>query len=87
VGVVTQESHFFHESVRGQSPLRPTWATDAELRAACRTGRAIDDLIAGLPDGYDTSRREARIPVRAAAKQQRLALARIVLRDARIVCI
>src|SRR5882757_2452499 len=53
VGVVTQESHFFHESVRDNLRYAQPGATDAELRAACRTA-AIDDLIAGLPDGYDT---------------------------------
>jgi ATP-binding cassette subfamily B protein len=83
IGVVTQESHFFHESVRENLRYAKPSATDAELRAACRTA-AIDDLVAGLPDGYDTIVGEGGYRF-SGGEQQRLALARIILRNPRIV--
>src|SRR2546421_172771 len=53
VGVVSQETYLFHASVRENLRFARPDATDEEIDEAVRTAR-ISDLIAALPDGYDT---------------------------------
>jgi ATP-binding cassette subfamily B protein len=53
VGVVSQETYLFHASVRENLRFARPDATDQEIEDAARTAR-IHDLIASLPDGYDT---------------------------------
>ena len=61
IGVVAQDPHLFHESVADNLRYAKPDATQAELEAACRAAQ-IHDVIAALPDGYDTRRRRARLP-------------------------
>ena len=54
IGMVTQETYLFHDTVRANLLYAHPDATQAELETACRAAN-IHDFIAGLPDGYDLS--------------------------------
>jgi ATP-binding cassette subfamily B protein len=79
VGVVTQETYLMHASVRDNLRHARPGATDAEIEDDCRRAR-IHDLVVSLPDGYDTlvGSRGHRF---SGGEQQRLAIARTLLRD------
>ncbi len=79
VGVVTQETYLMHASVRDNLRHARPDATDAEIEDACRQAR-IHELISSLPEGYDTlvGSRGHRF---SGGEQQRLAIARTLLRD------
>jgi ATP-binding cassette subfamily B protein len=79
VGVVTQETYLMYASVRENLRHARPDATDAEIEQACRQAR-IHDLVASLPEGYDTvvGSRGHRF---SGGEQQRLAIARTLLRD------
>jgi ATP-binding cassette subfamily B protein len=79
VGVVSQETYLFHASVRENLRFAKPDATDAEVEAAARTAR-IHDLIAGLPQGYDTVVGERGYRF-SGGERQRMAIARTVLRN------
>ncbi|UWP87414.1 ABC transporter ATP-binding protein/permease [Dactylosporangium fulvum] len=83
VGVVSQETYLLHTTVRENLRYAKPDATDAELEAAARAAR-IHDLISGLPDGYDTvvGSRGHRF---SGGEQQRIAIARTLLRDPRVL--
>ncbi|WP_369752973.1 ABC transporter ATP-binding protein [Micromonospora sp. CNB394] len=83
VGVVSQETYLLHGTVRDNLRYARPDATDADIEAAARAAR-IHDLIRGLPDGYDTmvGSRGHRF---SGGEQQRLAIARTLLRDPRIL--
>src|SRR4029077_13720341 len=53
VGVVSQETYLFHDTVREEHRFALPGASDEEIEEAARAAR-IHDLIASLPDGYDT---------------------------------
>jgi ATP-binding cassette subfamily C protein len=53
VGVVTQDGHLFHESIRSNLPLAAPGAPDDELWDALRRAR-LADVVAEMPDGLDT---------------------------------
>lgn len=82
-GMVTQDVHLFHDSVAANLRYARPGATEAEVVAACQAAR-IHDLIAGLPDGYRTivGERGHRF---SGGEKQRLALARVLLKDPAIV--
>src|SRR5215470_3532778 len=83
VGVVTQDAHMFHDTIRANlSYARPT-ATEDELIEACRAAQ-IWDLVAGLPDGLDTvvGDRGYRL---SGGEKQRLAIARLLLKAPSVV--
>ena len=83
IGFVTQETFLFHASVRDNLRYARPAATDTELEAAARAA-AIHDTIAGLPDGYDTVVGERGYRL-SGGEKQRIALARVLLRDPRIL--
>jgi len=79
VGIVSQDTYLFHASVRENLRFARPDATDAELEESARAAQ-IHDLIASLPDGYDTvvGERGHRF---SGGEQQRLAIARAILRN------
>jgi ATP-binding cassette subfamily B protein len=79
VGVVSQETYLFHASVRENLRFARPDATDAEVEDAARTAR-IHDLIASLPDGYDTVVGERGYRF-SGGEKQRMAIARTILRN------
>jgi ATP-binding cassette subfamily B protein len=83
VGVVSQETYLLHTTVRENLRYARPDATDEQLEQAARAAQ-IHDLIAGLPDGYDTvvGSRGHRF---SGGEKQRLAIARTLLRDPRIL--
>ena len=83
IGVVSQDPHLFHESVRANLTYARPDADDAALEAACRAAR-IHDVIAALNDGYDTIVGERGYRL-SGGEKQRLAIARMLLKDPAIV--
>ena len=83
VGVVSQETYLLHTTVRENLRYARPDATDAEMEDAARAAQ-IHDLIAALPDGYDTvvGSRGHRF---SGGEKQRLAIARTLLRDPRVL--
>jgi ATP-binding cassette, subfamily B, bacterial len=79
VGVVSQETYLFHASVRENLRFARPDATDEEIEDAARTAR-IHDLIASLPEGYDTVVGERGYRF-SGGEKQRMAIARTVLRN------
>jgi ATP-binding cassette subfamily B protein len=83
IGMVAQDPHMFHDTIRANLRYARPSATDAELVEACKAAR-IHDLIAGLPDGYDTIVGERGYRL-SGGEKQRLALARVLLKSPAIV--
>jgi ATP-binding cassette subfamily B protein len=79
VGVVSQETYLFHATVRENLRFARPEASDEEIEAAARTAR-IHDLIASLPDGYDTVVGERGYRF-SGGEKQRIAIARTILRN------
>jgi ATP-binding cassette subfamily B protein len=79
VGVVSQETYLFHASVRENLRFARPEASDEEIEQAARTAR-IHELIASLPDGYDTVVGERGYRF-SGGEKQRIAIARTVLRN------
>jgi ATP-binding cassette subfamily B protein len=79
VGIVSQETYLLHATVRENLRYARPQATDAEIQDAARAAQ-IDELISGLPDGYDTvvGSRGHRF---SGGEKQRIAIARTLLRD------
>ena len=79
VGVVAQETYLFHASVRENLRFARPEATDEEIEEAARAAR-IHELIASLPEGYDTVVGERGYRF-SGGEKQRMAIARTVLRN------
>jgi len=79
IGVVSQDPHLFHESIESNLRYAQPNATDAELVIACQAAR-IYEAIASLPDGYGTVVGERGYRL-SGGEKQRLAIARLLLRN------
>jgi len=83
IGVVSQDAHLFHASIAENLRYARPGATEAELEAACRAAQ-IHDVIAALPDGYATVVGERGYRL-SGGEKQRLAIARVLLKDPAVV--
>ena len=83
IGMVTQETHLFHDTIRTNLLYARLDATQGQIEAACKAAN-IHDFIASLPDGYDTIVGERGYRL-SGGEKQRLALARVILKDPRIL--
>jgi ATP-binding cassette, subfamily B, bacterial len=83
VGVVTQDAHLFHDTIRANLAYARPGATEQELIDACRAAQ-IWDLVSVLPDGLDTvvGDRGYRL---SGGEKQRVALARLLLKAPAVV--
>ena len=83
IGVVTQDAHMFHDSIAENLRYAKRDATREEMEQACKSAQ-IWDLIASLPNGFDTvvGERGHRL---SGGEKQRLAIARLLLKAPRIV--
>jgi ATP-binding cassette, subfamily B, bacterial len=83
IGFVTQETYLFHASVRENLLYAKPGATQDELEAAARAA-AIHDRILELPEGYDTIVGERGYKL-SGGEKQRVAIARVLLKDPKIL--
>jgi ATP-binding cassette, subfamily B, bacterial len=83
IGFVTQETYLFHASIRDNLRYAKPEATEAELEGATRAA-AIFDRISELPDGFDTMVGERGYKL-SGGEKQRIAIARVLLKDPRIL--
>jgi ATP-binding cassette subfamily B protein len=83
IGVVTQDAHMFHDTIRANLLYAKPGSSEAELLDACASAQ-IGDLITALPDGLDTvvGDRGYRL---SGGEKQRIALARLLLKAPRVL--
>jgi ATP-binding cassette, subfamily B, bacterial len=83
IGMVTQESYLFHDSIRTNLLYARLNATQQQLEDACKAAN-IHDFISELPDQYDTIVGERGYRL-SGGEKQRVALARVILKDPKIL--
>lgn len=83
IGVVTQEAYLFHDTIRTNLLYAKPDANDEEIQAAARAAN-IHAFIMGLPDGYDTIVGERGYRL-SGGEKQRIAIARVILKNPRIL--
>ena len=79
IGVVTQESYLFHDTIAANLRYARPDATDAELEEAARAAN-IGDLVASMPNGFETVVGERGYRL-SGGEKQRVAIARVILKD------
>jgi ATP-binding cassette subfamily B protein len=83
IGMVTQETYLFHDTIRTNLLYAKMDATQEELENACK-GANIHNFIMGLEDGYDTIVGERGYRL-SGGEKQRIAIARVILKNPRII--
>jgi ATP-binding cassette subfamily B protein len=83
IGMVTQETYLFHDTLRTNLTYARPDASQAEIEEAARAAH-IHDFILDLPGGYDTVAGERGYRL-SGGEKQRIALARVILKDPRIL--
>jgi ATP-binding cassette subfamily B protein len=83
VGMVTQETYLFHDTIKTNLLYARLDATQAEIEAAAQAAN-IHDFIMALPEGYDTIVGERGYRL-SGGEKQRLAIARVILKDPRVL--
>src|SRR5688572_3395983 len=83
IGMVTQENYLFHDTIRTNLTYAKPDATQAEIESAARAAN-IHNFIMDLPDGYDTIAGERGYRL-SGGEKQRIALARVILKDPKIL--
>jgi ATP-binding cassette subfamily B protein len=83
MGMVTQETYLFHDTIYANLLYANPDATQSELEDACRAAN-IHDFIVGLPEGYDTVVGERGYRL-SGGEKQRVAIARVILKDPRVL--
>ncbi len=83
IGMVTQETYLFHDTIRHNLLYARPNATQDEMEEACRLAN-IHDFVAGLPDKYDTVVGERGYRL-SGGEKQRIAIARVILKNPRLL--
>lgn len=83
IGMVTQENYLFHDTIHTNLTYARPNATQSEIEAAARAAN-IHNFIIGLPDGYNTVVGERGYRL-SGGEKQRISLARVILKDPRIL--
>ncbi len=83
IGVVTQETYLFHDTIAANLRYARPDATGQQLEAACRTAN-IHEFVESLPNGYDTAVGERGYRL-SGGEKQRVAIARVILKDPKIL--
>jgi len=83
IGMVTQDTYLFNDSIRQNLLFSNPDAAEEEVISACRTAN-IHDMITSLHDGYDTIVGERGIKL-SGGEKQRIAIARVLLKNPRVV--
>jgi ATP-binding cassette subfamily B protein len=83
VGMVTQETYLFHDTVRANLLYAKPDATEIEIEDACRAAN-IYEFVSNLPQGYETIVGERGYRL-SGGEKQRMAIARVILKDPRVL--